>query len=109
MCCCGRPPLSGCRNKVLPSLVLTLAGVRFLLTGVYQLTASPTWKTVTGIVGLVVCACALYCAVAALYQDARGRDVPPLMRRGGARTSEAAATGVEVEQVASEPGVRGQL
>lgn len=103
------PALVGLPDKVLPSVVLVLAGVRFLLTGIYQLTASPTWKTVTGIVGLVVCGCALYCAFAALYQDARGRGVPPLMRRGGARTSEAATVGVDVEQVASEPGVRGQL
>ncbi|NYH91373.1 hypothetical protein [Actinopolymorpha rutila] len=103
------PAVVGLPDKVLPSLVLVLAGLRFLLTGIYQLTASPTWRTVTGVVGLVVCACALYCAFAALYQDARGRGVPPLLRRGGARTSEAAATGVDVEQVTSEPGVRGQL
>ncbi|SDS61042.1 GPR1/FUN34/yaaH family protein [Actinopolymorpha singaporensis] len=104
------PALVGLPDKVLPCIVFVLAGLRFLLTGIYQLTSAPAWETVTGIVGLVVCACALYCAFAALYQDARGqRGVPPLMRRGGARTSEAAAFGVDAEHVASEPGVRGQL
>ncbi|MFD2081803.1 Succinate-acetate transporter protein [Actinopolymorpha cephalotaxi] len=103
------PALVGLPDKVLPSLVLVLAGLRFLLTGIYQLTASQTWKTVTGILGLVVCAGAVYCAFAALHQDARGRGTPPLLRRGGARTATAVTAGVDVEQVAKEPGVRKQL
>ncbi len=84
-------------SKVLPAVVVALAATRFVLAGIEELAPAETWKTIAGIVGLVVCATAAYTAWALDLEDAVGRPVLPF----GRRTS--------TSDVEREPGVRPKL
>jgi succinate-acetate transporter protein len=77
--------------------VLAATAVRFFTTGLFQLTASGTWEDIAGVVGLVLCAQAVYAAAAMAIEDARGETVLPILRRGAGR------------EIAREAGVRQQL
>lgn len=80
-----------------------VAGTGFAVTGVYELTASPVWRTAAGCVGLGVAVLALYAALALELEGAHRREVLPVGRRGPVRQ---AAVG---EEPAREPGVRSRL
>src|SRR5204863_3513846 len=69
-------------GKLVPAAVLATTALRFATTGTYQLTASSTWKHVAGIVGLCLCALAVYAALAMALEDAAGETLLPLGRRG---------------------------
>jgi uncharacterized protein len=84
-------------GKLVATAVLGTAAVRFLCTGLYQLTASKTWEDIAGVVGLVLLALGLYAALAIALEEARRETVLPTGRRG-------AGLGVR-----DEPGVRPQL
>jgi uncharacterized protein len=71
--------------------------LRFACTGIYELTASGTWQDIAGVVGLMLCAVAVYAAWAVALEEARRRTVLPTGRRGAGA------------DVADEPGVRAQL
>jgi succinate-acetate transporter protein len=103
------PASAAAASKLVPSLVLATAGLRFLLTGVYQLTSSEIWENIAGIVGLILAALATYAAYAAEYEDALKKPVLPLGRRG---RGEQALEGTYAQQVAAlshDPGIRQQL
>jgi uncharacterized protein len=70
--------------KVVPAAVMGLAGVRFLLTGIFELSASDGWGDLAGVVGLVLCALGLYAALALAVEDSRGATVLPVARHDGA-------------------------
>jgi uncharacterized protein len=89
------PAVSGLA-KLVPAAVMGLAGVRFVVTGIYELGASPTWKSAAGWVGLALAVLALYAALALELEASHGRTILPLGRR-------------EPVDVAVEPGVRPQL
>ena len=89
------PAVSGLA-KLVPAAVMGLAGVRFVVTGIYELQASPTWKSAAGWVGLALAVLALYAALALELEASHGRTILPLGRRGPV-------------DVAVEPGVRPQL
>jgi succinate-acetate transporter protein len=91
------PASTATAAKLVPAAVLATAGLRFILTGLYELTASVTWEHVAGVVGVLLCALGLYAALAMTLEDALHRTALPLGRRGQARTVEA------------EAGVRQQL
>jgi uncharacterized protein len=91
------PASSAATGKLVPFFVLGTTALRFAVTGLYELTASDTWKTLAGIVGLVLCALAVYAALAMALEDVRHRTVLPLGRRGGST------------DVGPEAGVRDQL
>jgi succinate-acetate transporter protein len=73
--------------KLIPAAVMAGAALRFATTGLYELTASGTWEDVAGIVGLALCALAVYAALALAIEDARGKTVLPLGRRDVRRAS----------------------
>jgi succinate-acetate transporter protein len=103
------PASAAAAGKIVPSLVLGTAGLRFVLTGIYEISGSETWKHVAGIVGLILAALAVYAAYAAELEDVLKRPVLPLGRRGKGRE---ALEGTYAQQVASlshEPGIRQQL
>ena len=103
------PASAALASKLVPAAVLATAGLRFLLTGVYELSGAEAWEDIAGIVGLVLTAMAVYAAYAAAYEDVLKRALLPLGRRG---RGEQAMTGPYVQQVAElahEPGVRQQL
>jgi len=74
-------PAAGGLGKLLASGVLATAALRFVVTGVYELTSSPTWMTVAGWVGLVTGAVALYGALAFELEGVAHRAVLPTGRR----------------------------
>jgi succinate-acetate transporter protein len=88
------PASAAATGKLVAAAVLATTALRFATTGLYQLTAADGWKTTAGIIGLALCALAVYAALAMALEDARQRTVLPLGR----------GTGID-----GEPGVRQQL
>jgi len=95
--------------KAVPALVIAATSLRFLTTGVYELTGSDGWKTGAGLVGLVLAALAAYAATALVLEDARHRTVLPLGRRGAGEAALVGGAADEVRSVWHEAGVRNQL
>jgi uncharacterized protein len=91
------PALASASGKLVATAVLSATALRFACTGMYELTASATWEDVAGVVGLLLCAVAVYAALAIALEEARRETVLPTGRRG---------TGADVGH---EPGVRPQL
>ena len=96
-------------TKLVPALVIALAGTRFALGGIYQLGAGTGWQDASAMVGLALAAVALYAAWAMELEDARGRTVAPLGRRTLARHALEQPFAAQVEGVEHEPGVRKRL
>lgn len=92
------PVMTGLAKPV-ASLVMGSTGLRYVVTGVYQLNGSPAWKTAAGIVGLWLAAVAVYGALAFELEGVYGRQVLPIGRR-----SEPPGT-----PLPEEPGVRRRL
>jgi uncharacterized protein len=91
------PAAGAVSGKLVAVAVLGTTALRFACTGLYQLTASNTWGDIAGVVGLGLCAIAVYAALAMELEDARRTTVLPTGRRGAGR------------DVEDEPGVRPQL
>ena len=96
-------------SKLSASLVFLTASVRLLLTGVFHLTGSTWVKDAAGLVGLLLCALAVYVAWASELEDATGKSVLPVGRRGKGLTAVHGSLLDQVEDVATEPGVRTRL
>ncbi|NUT54511.1 MAG: hypothetical protein HOQ03_00825 [Thermoleophilia bacterium] len=103
------PASSAFVSKLAPALVLTTAGVRFVVTGLYQLTGSEAWEDAAGVIGLVLAALAVYAACAAEFEDVLKRPLLPLGRRGRGRLAVEGPYAEQIADVAREPGVRQQL
>jgi succinate-acetate transporter protein len=102
-------PAAAASGKLVAAAVLTTTALRFGATALYQLTGSDAWKTTAGIVGLALCALAVYTALAMALEESHRRTVLPLLRR---KTGAAALTGNlarQVHDVEHEAGVRAQL
>ena len=102
-------PAAAAAVKPVAAAVMGLAAVRFGVTGIYEYTASPTWKTVAGLTGLVLAAVAYYAAFGFELEDAKGKTVLPLLRKGPARTALHGDVADQLDGVAHEAGVREQL
>lgn len=92
--------------KPLPGLVFVLAGIRFVLSGIYELGASSAWGHAAGIVSLVVLALAGYCVLAFELEGQQHEPVLPTFRRGRGRLPAAGQPAQAIDGVVSEPGVR---
>jgi succinate-acetate transporter protein len=108
------PASAALGNKLVPALVLTAAGLRFLLTGLYQMTASDAWKEAAGILGLALAVLAIYAAWAAELEDVEKTTVLPfgrrrLGRRRRAKHAEEEGAALDSAGLLREPGVRSQL
>jgi uncharacterized protein len=103
------PAAASVSAKLLPTLVLGTAALRFFVTGLYQLTASDAWKTAAGIVGLVLAGLALYAALAVELEDVRKRTVLPVGRRGKGVVAVEGTLYEQAAEVHHEPGVRQML
>jgi succinate-acetate transporter protein len=102
------PLAAGGAAKLVASAVVGLASLRFLATGIHELTSSAIWKHTAGVVGLVLAAAAVYAAFALAVEDQRRRTVLPTWRHGkGARALEGGED--QVGEVTREAGVRSQL
>lgn len=103
------PAAASATGKLIPAVVLTTTAVRFATTGLYEITASPTWQDVAGVVGLVLCAVAVYAALAMALEDAKRKTVLPLGRRGFGAESVGGNLGEQLQRIEREAGVREQL
>jgi succinate-acetate transporter protein len=103
------PAAGAATGKLVPATVLTTVAVRFALTGLYEITASSAWKDIAGIVGLALCALAVYAAAAMVLEDAQRRTVLPLGRRGKGAAALGDDLAGQVRGIEHEAGVREQL
>jgi succinate-acetate transporter protein len=103
------PAAAASSGKLAAFAVLAMTALRFALTGLYQLTASHSWETAAGVTGLLLCALALYAALAMALEDANRATVLPLGRRGAGRAALAGGLDDQLERIEHEAGVREQL
>jgi succinate-acetate transporter protein len=103
------PAIGASFGKLVPAAVLSVAALRFASSGVYQLNGSTAWEQITGWTGMVLGILALYAALAALVENARGRTVLPLGRRQNGKMAAEGGFAEQVVDVTHEPGVRAQL
>ena len=103
------PAAASATGKLVPALVMATTAVRFATTGLYEITASSAWQDIAGIVGLVLCALAVYAALAMALEDAKRKTVLPLGRRGFGAESVGGNLDEQVERIEREAGVREQL
>jgi uncharacterized protein len=96
-------------TKPLISLVVLAAALRFLLTGIYELGADPSWQTASGIVGLVVVALAWYAGLAFALEAGQRRRILPTLRRPGHPGPAPTSTPDPLGPVSHDAGVRAQL
>ena len=102
-------PAAGGREKTVAATVMGLSALRFLVTGVAELSAVPAWMTAAGVTGLVLAVVSLYAAMAFELEGTDRRDVLPLWRRGAAASAVHEDEADQLRDVAREPGVRKQL
>jgi len=103
------PAVASATGKLVPAAVLVTTAARFATTGVYELTASGVWKDVAGVAGLLLCAIALYAAVAMALEDAQRKTILPLGRRSFGAESVGGNLDEQLERIEREAGVREQL
>jgi uncharacterized protein len=90
----------------LAAAVFALAGIRFLLDGIFQLGGGSTWHDAGSIVGLLVAGAVLYSVPAFELESKCGGPLLPTLRRGRGEISRAAAGFDQLDRLAREPGVR---
>ena len=94
------------QTKLVPGFVLLLAATRFTLTGLSEWGYGPAWGQAAGWTGIALAVSALYGALS-LELESINRPILPTLRRAEARR--ALEPHLDVERVATEPGVRSQL
>lgn len=95
-------------RTVVGALIL-VAGVRFGLGGVYELGAGEGWQDASAGTGLALAALAFYAAFAMQLEDACGKTVAPLGRRGAGEQAMAGSLDDQAAGVEHEAGVRKRL
>jgi len=103
------PALGAVESKLVPALVLATTALRFVLTGIYQLSGGTAWKVAGGVTGVVLCAFALYAAAAFMIEETSHHSWLPLGRRSRGRRAITGDLGQQLEHIANEAGVREQL
>ena len=103
------PAAAASTGKLAAFAVLATTAVRFALTGLYQLTGGTAWEKSAGVVGLFLCALALYAALAMALEDARRETLLPLGRRGDGRAALSGGLDGQLDRLEHEAGVREQL
>jgi len=103
------PAITSAAGKLVATAVLGTTALRFAVTGIFELTGSSSWEVVAGIVGIALCAIAIYAALAMSLEDAAGRTRLPTGRRNRGRDAFEGVPGAQVAGVEHEAGVRKQL
>ena len=103
------PAAAALGSKLVPAAVMGVAGTRFVVTGIYEMTGSAAWKTAAGLVGLALAAVAFYAALALEREGARERTVLPVGRRGAGAAAMAGQGPLDPTDLVKEAGVRSQL
>lgn len=98
--------LAVANSKPLPGVVFFAAGSRFILSGVYQLTAVTAWREIGGILGLVIVGLACYCVLAFELEGQQRAPLLPTFRRGRDAAAVHDDLGAQLDGLAHEAGVR---
>ena len=101
--------LVGWLGQPLIAALLTVSAARGASAAVYQLGGGRGWNQAAGWIALGVFCVAMYGGLAFLLEDARGRAVLPLGRRGSSREAIEGDLDVQLAGLAGEPGVRKHL
>lgn len=96
-------------GKLAPAGVLFLTALRFLLTGLYELSGSHGLEHAAATEGLVLVAAAAYVAFALEVENLQRRTVLPLLRRGRGAEAMHADLATQAQRLDREAGVREQL
>lgn len=102
-------PVAASRGKVLASVVLVGSAIRFSVTGISHLSSTPAWEVAAGILGMLLGALALYAALGFELEESAHPVQLPLTRRQAGLEPFRDSLEEQVEQIASEAGVRRQL
>lgn len=103
------PAAAAASGKIVPAAVLFTTSARFAITGLHELSGRAAWQDAAGIVGLVLCAVAVYAALAMTLEDALRRTVLPVARRGAGLESMTGNLDQQLVRIEGEAGVREQL
>jgi hypothetical protein len=96
-------------GKPFIAILLFVSAARGLLSAAYELGAGVAWNQVAGWLALVIFVVAMYGGIAFLLEDALGRTVLPLGRRGGSREAIEGSLGDQLRGLEDEAGVRHTL
>ena len=96
-------------GKAAAGAIILAGSVRFLLSGLYELTGSTGVEHASGIVGLIFVVIAGYVGVATLLEDNARRSILPIGRRGAAHAALADGLEAQLDDLEHEAGVREQL
>lgn len=96
-------------GKLAPALVLGLTALRFLLTGLHEVTGGVGISHVAAVVGLVLVPIAAYVALALELENLQRRTVLPLLRRGQGAEAMRGSLAQQSRRLQHEAGVREQL
>lgn len=102
------PAISG-SAKLAAAAVMAMAAIRFGITGGYELTASPAWKTAAGWAGIALGVVAVYAAFALELEGAKRKTILPVGRSGLAKAAVRGEGALDADEIAREPGVRPRL
>ncbi|WP_236826082.1 MULTISPECIES: GPR1/FUN34/YaaH family transporter [unclassified Blastococcus] len=103
------PAAAAAGSKIVPAAVMALAGTRFVVTGIHEVSGSDAWETVAGWVGLALAVLAAYAALALELEGAQEKTVLPLGRHGPGRAAMSGEGPLAPQRLIEEAGVRPQL
>jgi succinate-acetate transporter protein len=96
-------------GKPFIAVLLLVSAARAVCSAAYELGAGKTWNHVGGWLALVIFCVAMYGGIAFLLEDALGRTVLPLGRRGGSREAVEGSLSDQLRGLEDETGVRHTL
>jgi uncharacterized protein len=96
-------------GKPFIAVLLLLSAVRTVCSAIYQLGGGAGWNHFGGWLALAIFVVAMYGGIAFLLEDALGRTVLPLGRRGGSREAIEGSLGDQLRGLEDEAGVRHTL
>lgn len=95
-------------SKLVPGMVMFLAALRFVLTGLYERFGGLAWEHAAGWEGIVLAGLALYAALASDLEGALQHVVLPLGRHGPGAKAVQQSLADQLGELEREPGVRQQ-
>jgi uncharacterized protein len=96
-------------GQPLIAALLSVSGVRAILAAVYQLGGGQGWNETGGWLALAIFCVAMYGGLAFLLEDAHGRALLPIVRRGSSREAIEGDLAAQLAGLPDEPGVRKHL
>jgi succinate-acetate transporter protein len=102
-------PAAAARTKLVQALVIATSATRFAVTGIAEIDGSRDWMQAAGWVGLELALLSVYAALALELEDSQSRTVLPVGRTGAGKRAVDGRLLDQIEDLATEPGVRHQL